>query len=180
MEPSALDSRSGTSYRIRQVLGPWINRFSRVLGPKSYHIRRTEYVGTVDRPIDDLEAELRANGFTWAPFSLYHRTPMETSTDGSWSYRSSALADRQLHVVLFTQTPERVDIYAHLEYNWLRHPIRHARQIDIRREEGARRMRRWLDAQGMEYDHEWVIRRKTAHLFERFRERLFGRDSLPG
>ena len=173
------DFHPGIPYRIRQMVGPWINRISKVFGPKSYHVRPTEYVGTVDLPIDDLEATLRDDGFTWAPFSVYHRTPMGTSTDGSWSYRSSWLADRQLHVILFTQTPTRVDIYAHEEYNWLRHPIKHAKQVDIDRKEGAAQMRSWLNDLNIEYEHESIVRRKAAHLFEWVRERLFDHKSRP-
>lgn len=164
--------------RIRQAVGPWINRLARALGQSSDHIRPTEYVGTVHISLDDLESHLRASGFTWAPFSLYHRTPMGTNTDGSWTYRPSLLADRQLHVVLFTQSAKRIDIYAHDEYNWVRHPIKHAKRSDIRRKEGAAQLRRWLDAQGLHYDHESVLHRKAVHLFELVRERLSSRDTL--
>lgn len=87
------------------------------------------------------------------------------------------LTDRQLHVILFAQSPETIDVYAHTEYNWLRHPIKHAQQIGIDRAEGARQMRRWLDERGLDYDYESGIARRTTHLLERVRERLFSRDS---
>ena len=107
-----------------------------------------------------------------------HRTPVGTSTDGSWVYRPSLLSDRQLHVVLFAQSADRVDVYAHNEYNWLRHPIKHAKQKDIRREEGAEQIRRWLDAQAIDYDHASTVYRRARHLVERFQERLSSHDSL--
>ena len=163
--------------RARRVAGPWIDGLARTLGQPSNRVRRAEYVGTVHLSVDELEAELRTGGFTWAPMSLYHRTPSGTSTDGSWTYRSSRFADRQLHVVLFAQSPERVDVYAHSEYNWLRHPIGHVERRDIRREEGSEEMRRWLDARGLDYDHELVVRRRAVHLLEHVRERLSDGDT---
>lgn len=172
MGATTAHARRSVASRIRQALGPYVDRLAKALGQSSYHIRRSEYVATVHLPIEDLEDHLRAGGLTWAPFSLYHRTPMGTSTDGSWTYRPSPLADRQLHVVLFAQSADRVDVYAHEEYNWLRHPVKHARRRDIRREAGSEQLRRWLDAQALAYDHESIVRRKAVHLVELLRERL--------
>ena len=178
MSPSNVGLRLNVPRRVRQVVGPWLNRLARTLGQPDYHVRRTEYVGTVHVSIDDLEAHLQRGGFTWAPFSLYHRTPTETSTDGSWTYRPWLLADRQLHVILFTQSSDRTDVYAHNEYNWLCHPYKHAKRKAVRRKEGAEQMRRWLDAQGLAYDHESVVPQKAVHLYERLREYLSNRDTL--
>ena len=86
----------------------------------------------------------------------------------------SWLADRQPHVHLFAQTPDRVDVYAHDEFNWHRHPVRHVRGADIRRETGAARMRRRLDRLDVDYEHEpWPIR-KAVHAIERFLEGPLG------
>lgn len=178
MVSSGVTLRLSIPRRIRQAVGPWLNRLARMLGQPDYCIRRTEYVGTVHVPIENLEAHLQAGGFTWAPFSLYHRTPTGTSTDGSWTYRPSVLAGQQLHVILFAQSPDRIDVYAHKEYNWLRHPLKHAKQTGIRRKEGADQMRCWLDAQGLAYDHESVVHRKAFHLYEWVREQLSSRDTI--
>ena len=132
------------------------------------------YVGTVQLPIADVEATLRDGGFAWDPVSLYHYTPAGSSTDGSWVYRSSPFADRQLHVVLFVQAPDRTDIYAHAEFSWLRHPVKHAREVGIRREEGVAEMRRWLDAQGLDYERESVLRRRAEHVVRRVHESVRG------
>lgn len=164
--------RQDLLYRVRQTVGPWIDRLARRLGQPQYQIRSTEYVGTVYCSIEDLEAKLRTTGFTWAPFSLYHRTPIGTSTDGSWTYRPSLFADRQLHLILFVQAAERVDLYAHTEYNWLRHPLQHAKQQGIHRQEAAKQMRRWLEEQAIDYHHESVVSRKAAHVMEKIREQL--------
>ena len=164
--------RPSVPRRIRQRVGPQLDRLARAVGQPEYHVRDTGYAGTVSVPIATLESRLRDAGFAWDPVSLYHRTQAGTSTDGSWVYRPSPLADRQLHVVLFAQSPDRLDVYAHEEYSWLRHPIEHARQQDIRRERGAARMRQWLDAQPFDHEYESRIRRRAAHLAERVQQEL--------
>lgn len=146
--------------------------------------RPAELLRTADRVCRDcslsdtgLEAKLQEDGFSWAPFSLYHRTPVGSRPNGSWIYRSSVLADRQLHIILFAQTPDTIDIYAHIEYNWLRHPIKHAQQINVDREKGARQVRQWLNEHDLDSKHKSRLSRRLTHLLERFRERFSRRDS---
>ena len=134
------------------------------------------YVGTVQLPIDEFEAELRDGGFAWDPLSTYHYTPEGSSTDGSWAYRPSLLADRQLHVVLFAQDEGRTDVYVHEEFSWVRHPIKHARELDVEREEGVETMRRWLEARGLEYQRHSFVRRKLRHTVHQVREEFGGRE----
>jgi hypothetical protein len=169
---SAETPRLSVPRRVRQRLGPWIDRLARRVGQPEYHVRDEGYAGTVSVPVADLESRLADAGFSWDPVSLYHRTQAGTGTDGSWVYRSSPLADRQLHVVLFAQSADRLDVYAHEEYSWLRHPVKHARQEDIRRERGAAELRRWLDEQPFEYEHESRARRRAAHIAERVRQAI--------
>ena len=170
--------RQSTLRRLRQRVGPWLDRFAKALGQPTTHVYPPGYVATVHRPIDDLEAELHDGGFTWDPLSTYHYTPAGSSTDGSWAYRSGWLADRQLHVVLFAQRSDRTDVYAHDEFNWLRHPIKHAREVDIRRNDGEAEMRRWLAVRGLEYERDSVVQRKMRHTVERIRERIHESDGL--
>ncbi len=153
--------------RFRHRVGPWIDRLGNSLGGPTTLVYPEGYVGTVDVPIDDFEAALNDGGFTWDPVSMYHRTPNGSTTDGSWAYRSSPLGRRQLHVVLFAQRPDQIDVYAHDEFNWRRHPLRHARQVDIRREEGVAEMRRWLDDHGIAYRQAPFAVRKVKHRLER-------------
>lgn len=130
-----------------------------------------EYVGTLHVPIDDFETKLREEGFEWDPVSMYHNTPEGSTADGSWAYRSSAFGHRQLHVVLFAQRPNLIDVYAHDEFNWRRHPIKHARHVDIRRGEGVAEMRRWLEARGVAYEREPRAMRTVKHAVERLQHR---------
>lgn len=159
-------------YRVRQRVSPWLTQFARTLGQPEYRIRQTEYVGAVQLPMEELIGELRAGGFTWDPLSWYHQPPVASDPNGSWAYRRSSLGDRQLHVILSAQAPEHVTVYAHEEYNWLRHPIKHAKQRGIDREKGATEMRRWLRAQGLDVDDESRTRRHAVELLSRFREEL--------
>lgn len=164
--------------RLRHRIGPWIDQIAKTLGQPTTRVYPSGYVGTVHRPIDEFEAELHDNGFTWDPVSMYHYTPEGNRTDGSWAYRSGWFADRQLHVVLFAPSSEKTEVYAHDEYNWRRHPIKHAKEVDIRRKDGVVEMRRWLTDRGMEYERDALVRRKTRHIVERMRSHIHNSGSL--
>ena len=159
--------RENALREFRHRVGPWINRIGNALGRPTTLVYPEGYVGTVRVPISDLETKLHDDGFTWDPVSMYHRTPSGSTTDGSWAYRSSAFGHRQLHVVLFAQRSDLIDVYAHDEFNWRRHPIKHARETDIRREEGVAEMRRWLETHGVAYDREPRAMRMLKHTVER-------------
>ncbi|ESP87420.1 hypothetical protein K933_14133 [Candidatus Halobonum tyrrellensis G22] len=158
--------------RLRQRLGPRLDRLAKTVGNPTTQVYPSEYVGTVGRPIAELEAALSKGGFAWDPVSAYHYTPAGSSADGSWVYRSGPFGDRQLHVVLFAPDADRTDVYAHDEFNWLRHPVEHAREEDIRREQGSAEARRWLDARGIEYERDSRARRRLKHAIERVRARV--------
>jgi hypothetical protein len=169
---TARSVRASALRRLRQRLGPWINRTVEAVGQPTTRVYPAGYVGTVDLSIAELELELRDGPFTWDPLSMYHYTLEGNDTDGSWAYRSSWLGDRQLHVVLFATGPKSTEVYAHDEFNWSRHPVEHAREVDIRRREGSAEMRRWLDERGVEYDRDSLPVRKVKHATERLRNRL--------
>lgn len=151
---------------LRRRLGPSIDGFVEGVGRPITRVYASEYVGTVDRPIGDLEAELR-DDFAWDPVSVYHYTLSGIGADGSWVYRDGWLADRQLHVVCFERGADRTDVYAHEEFSWLRHPVKHARQVGIRRSRAVAAVRRWLDRRGVACDRQSLPRRTTGHLRER-------------
>lgn len=161
-------------YRVRSAVGPWLDRAVRSVVPETYRVYPSAYAGTIERPIEDLESRLSEYGFRWNPVSMYHYTPLGNQTNGSWVYRESALADRQLHAVLVRQGSERVDVYAHEEYNWHRHPLKHLRDAGIDRDRGSHRMRRVLDELDADYVEESYVRRKANHLLRRVRRRLGG------
>ncbi|NHN46244.1 hypothetical protein G9464_01340 [Halostella sp. JP-L12] len=126
-------------------------------------------MGTVRLSADEFRSRLRERGFGWDPVSFYHFTPLGESADGSYVYRSSPFADRQVHVVLFVQRPECIDVYAHEEYNWLRHPRKHAAEENIDRVGGVSAVREWFDETDVPYDRRDRIRRTVDHVVQRAR-----------
>ena len=159
-------------YRVRKWVNPRVTRLARVLGQPEYRLRDTEYAGTVEQPLDEFTETLQEHGFDWDPLAWYHQPPVGTEPNGSWTYRWTLLADRQVHVVLVAHSPEYVDVFAHEEYNWLRHPIKHLRQVDIARKAGSSRMRRWIESYGTEVDVKSRRRRRVAHAVRNFRKYL--------
>jgi len=150
-------------YRVRQRLGPWITRLARALGQPEYRLRDTEYVGTVKQPLDEFTAALKEHGFEWDPLAWYHVPPVGSEPNGSWAYRRGLLADRQIHVILIAHSAKYIDVFAHEEYNWLRHPIKHLRQVGIEREVGSSKMQRWLESHGVAFEVKSRPRRKVAN-----------------
>ncbi|NHN59384.1 MULTISPECIES: hypothetical protein [Halorussus] len=150
-------------YRVRQRVGPCLTRLARTLGQPEFRLRDTGYVGTVQQPLDEFTETLQEHGFEWDPLAWYHQPPVGAEPNGSWTYRRSLLADRQIHVILIAHSPEYIDVFAHEEYNWLRHPIKHLRQVGIEREAGSRQIRRWIESHGIAIDAKSRRRRGIAH-----------------
>ena len=159
-------------YRVRQRLAPWITRLARTLGQPEYRLRDTEYVGTIQQPLDEFTEALQEHGFEWDPLAWSHQPPVGSEPNGSWTYRQALLADRQLHVILIAHSPAYIDVFAHEEYNWLRHPIKHLWQVGIERKAGSREMRRWIESHGMEVDVKSRCRRQVAHAITDLRKSL--------
>ncbi|MFB6140311.1 MAG: hypothetical protein ABEJ26_07730 [Halosimplex sp.] len=166
------------TYRLRRAVGPTLDRTVRSVVDETLHIYPREYAATVRCEIQDLESLLSSAGFRWNPLSMYHYTEVGNRTDGSWVLRDSPLADRQLHAILIRQGPERIDVYAHDEYSWLRHPVAHAEEVDLDREGGAARMREILRDMDVECVEESKLRRKAEHVTRRVRKRVGA--TIPG
>lgn len=169
--------RPAVPRRLRRRVGPAIDRVAKRVGQPEYRVWPKGYAATVSVSIDELEEKLHDEGFSWNPLSLYHYTPVGNGSDGSWTYRSSRLADRQLHVVLFERSRDRTDVYAHIEYSWLSHPLKHAKQEDIHRSDGAKTMRRLLESWDVEYTRESIVTRTVRHAVIRLRNEIRQRSS---
>ncbi|RKD97918.1 hypothetical protein [Halopiger aswanensis] len=113
------------------------------------HTTAEEYALTAHCQEQRLEEILDEIGFSRNPIaSLKVRVDGNTS-EGSWVWRPSPLADGQLHIVLHAlEDGTGVDVYAHWEYSWIRHPYKHyiARGYDA--EIGVQLARRWLTSYG--------------------------------
>ncbi len=159
-------------YRVRTRLGPLITRLGRTLGQPEYRLRDTEYVGTVQQPLDEFTETLQKHGFEWDPLAWYHQPSVGSDPNGSWAYRPALLADRQIHVILIAHSPEYIDVFAHEEYNWLRHPIKHLRQVGIKRKAGRNKMRQWIESHGIEVDVNSRRRRRVTDAVKDLRKYL--------
>ncbi|RQH01190.1 hypothetical protein [Natrarchaeobius oligotrophus] len=135
------------------------------------HTTAEEYALTAYCTEETLESILEELGFSRNPIaSLKVRMDGNTS-EGSWVWRSSPLADYQLHVVLHAlEDGEGVDVYAHWECSWIRHPYKHyvARGYDA--ETGVELARRWLtgyagdelEGTGVEYEIDDSLSRRAS------------------
>jgi len=73
-----------------------------------------EYAGSLDCSVREAELLLWEWGFIRNPLARL-KTLDGVPEAGSWVYRDSPLADRQLHVMLFARADGGTDVYAHEE-----------------------------------------------------------------
>ncbi len=178
MRPTIADIRPDVPYRVRHLVGPWLTGLARRIGRPEFRLHRSGYAGTVEMPMDEFERALSDGGFAWGPVSWYHQPPVGADPNGSWTYRRAPFADRQLHVILSRRDHERIDVYAHWESNWRRHPIRHAKQLGIDRAAGSASMQAWFDSQGIDYDSRSRTRQKLRRAVRRVAAPLLGRGTV--
>lgn len=122
------------------------------------HTTEDEYAATVMENKDELETTLSEFGCHRTPIAALKIRFDGNVSDGSWVRRGSTLADEQLHIVVH-RLPNRdaVDVYAHTEDNWIRHPLLHLRKKSYSAEKGVSSIRSFLDAvetdgSGLEYE----------------------------
>ncbi|MCU4925660.1 hypothetical protein OB905_06625 [Halobacteria archaeon AArc-dxtr1] len=135
------------------------------------HTSAEEYVLTAECSEDELEAALEEMGFSRNPIAALKVRMDGNTAEGSWVWRASPLASKQLHIVLHDLENETgVDVYAHWECSWIRHPYKHyvARGYDA--ETGVDLTRQWfdryagevVDGQGIEYEIDTSAKRRLS------------------
>jgi hypothetical protein len=97
---------------VREGLSHLGGAIDKRMGPRS--IVEAEYAGTLDMPPALADELLWERGFVRNPFSRL-KTLDGLAECGSWVYRESPLASRQLHVMLFPSDDVRTHVYAHEE-----------------------------------------------------------------
>jgi hypothetical protein len=140
------------------------------------HTTADEYVLTAHCSEDEIESLLADLGFSRNPISAVKVRVDGNTAEGSWVWRASPLASYQLHVILHELNEvDGVDVYAHWECSWIRHPYKHyvARGYDA--EKGVELTRRWLtDDDGktlqgencdIEYEVDDAISRQASEYF---------------
>jgi hypothetical protein len=128
---------------VRHGFSRKLSRIDERFGPRE--ITEEEYVKEVEKNPEEVEEELRQQGFTRNPLSRLKTLEGEVEY-GSWVKRKSPLDRRQLHVMLF-ETREGTEVYAHEEYSSM-HPFyayEHFNGVDQRREEGSDEAEEKLD-----------------------------------
>lgn len=108
-----------------------------------------QYVGWLPMSVEALEHVLWVNGFKRNPLAALKRREDGAPSAGSWAWRPSLFAHRQLHVVLIADDGG-TSIYAHLEPNIYRHPRRHLSTEYVDFVGGANTVRQWLTVAGYE------------------------------
>lgn len=105
--------------RVRRRYLPTLDRLARSLdvGYAAYELGHREYAGTLRADPREAERVLYRRGFRRNPFAAFKTLPDGRREFSSWCYRSSILATRQVHVMLFDRPGGGTDVYAHAEYS---------------------------------------------------------------
>lgn len=108
---------------VRRGLLPLLDRMLRRRAPgqhyAAYQLSMDEVVGTIDATPEEIEQLLWDAGFRRMPLAALKSLPDGRVERGSWTYRDSLLADRQLHVMLFATAEGQTLVAAHAEANAL-------------------------------------------------------------
>ncbi len=138
------------------------------------HTTAEEYVITAHCTEAELEDALTDLGFQRNPIAAVKVRMDGNTAEGSWVYRGSPLASKQLHVILHElEERERcVDVYAHWECSWIRHPYKHYTKQGYDAEYGVELARSALEAyDGDAFEEEFSYEIDTGierRLSERF------------
>ena len=140
--------------RIRRRLLPVLHRVKAPFG--GYAICRqhpAEYVGAVKRTLDSVRSLLAELAFESEPIAALKVHDDGRLSAGSWVRRESRLSTWQLHVTLFRSGEGTIEVFAHREHSWLRHPYKHYTQAGWDIEGGVDRMRSLLSDHGVPF---WI------------------------
>jgi hypothetical protein len=126
---------------VRRILLPLLAR--RVPAVKwSYELHGREYVGRINEPPEEVEQLLWDHGFTRMPLAAYKTLPDGSGEVGSWAFRESLTAEKQLHVMLFADG-DGTAVYAHAEYSAINPlvALKHYRGTGYNPDAGAEQLR---------------------------------------
>ena len=144
------DDRDGTdaidlTTRVRRRVLPTLHRIKEPLGGYAQCPQHPdEYVGTIPYDLEAFRADLEAMSFDPEPIAALKVHRDGRLSAGSWARRRSPLATWQVHVALFRDGADAVEVFAHREYSWLRHPYKHYTCEGWDTEAGVERVRSLL------------------------------------
>ncbi len=131
--------------RVRRRVLPTVHRIKEPFGGFAQCLQHPdEYVGTIQYGLGEFRSDLETMSFAPEPIASLkiHRDGRQSA--GSWVRRPSPFSTWQLHVALFVTDTDAVDVFAHREYSWLRHPYKHYTSEGWDTHGGVKRMRALL------------------------------------
>lgn len=100
-------------------------------------LNKDSYVGTYHGEPERFEETLQSIGFKKNPLS-WVKFNSDGYQDSSWVKRSSLFSNKQLHVIIqSTHNSNKTRIFVHREDNWLRHPLSHLNEENLKYDEGV-------------------------------------------
>jgi len=125
----------------------WLRRKGLTALNLEKRLNEDSFVGTFHGTVSKFEESLVSMGFKRNPLA-WIKFNQHGKTTASWARRKSPLAHKQLHVTLqSTHNGSKTRVYAHREYSWARHPIRHLQEKNVDYKGGSRRLRGILEGQ---------------------------------
>ncbi|WP_092904407.1 hypothetical protein [Halostagnicola kamekurae] len=154
-DPSRARSPLPLRTRARRRVLPMLHRLKRPLGGFAQCRQHpAEYVGTVQRSLEEFRTDLEAMSFSPEPIASLKVHRDGRLSAGSWVRRPSPLSTWQLHVALFRNDDRSLEVFAHREYSWLRHPYKHYIGEGWDTKSGVDRMRALLGRHGVSFSVE--------------------------
>jgi len=150
--------------RIRRFILPKVGVFFAALedfiGDEYYHVseqRRNQFVGRIEMDEESFEKILDDWGYERNPLAwLKTRAKTGEVEEGSWRKTDGPM---QVHLVLYdgkhapNANTGELFIYAHYEYRWDEHPIKHFNGVDVDTQTGVQRVRKLLQEEGINYEY---------------------------
>lgn len=123
------------------------------------HVNTDGYTFSVKKELDNVEKLLENNGFVRNPTAFFTYRKIDNKknyTVGSWAYYPDGLLGRkQLHITLYSAFNDGfVDVYAHKEDAWLRHPVKHLNGTNYDVSKGQSLLRKVLESERLFYRDE--------------------------
>ena len=118
------------------TLDPYLKRLE-----TSREVCLEQYVGRIQIDEESFEEVLEQLGFIRNPLAYYKYTPEDRPSTGSWVLLSGdgpikIRSGRQLHITIY-ESEDGIDVFAHNEFDWREHPVRHLREEIILYELGV-------------------------------------------
>jgi len=162
---SYLDSSTVTTMDVKNSVyrfGGVLTQFIEDMTTCRYYVdsgtHNKQFVGRVPICMRDLEERLSDLEFKRNPLASLKRSESDYDNFEEGSWRKVGFEDHpkmQLHVILYdsnaidNRDDDMTYVYAHWEYRWDVHPIRHFRGKNASGPEGVRRMKKLFDENGI-------------------------------